>query len=31
VVTGTAEVLAPTEKVARPRVELPEFRLFEKS
>jgi phosphotransacetylase/acyl dehydratase len=27
VVTGTAEVLAPTEKVRRPRMELPEVRL----
>jgi phosphotransacetylase/acyl dehydratase len=27
VITGTAEVIAPTEKVSRPRVELPQVRL----
>jgi acyl dehydratase len=27
VITGTAEVIAPTEKVSRPRIELPEVRL----
>ena len=27
VITGTAEVIAPTEKISRPRIELPEVRL----
>jgi phosphate acetyltransferase/phosphate butyryltransferase len=31
VVTGTAEVIAPTEKISRPRVALPEIQLVEKA
>ena len=30
VATGTAEIIAPTEKISRPRVELPEVNLHEK-
>ena len=30
VVTGTAEVIVPTEKISRPRIELPEVDLHEK-
>lgn len=30
VVTGVAEVIAPTEKISRPRVEMPEIRLVDK-
>ncbi len=30
VIRGTAEVLAPTEKVKRPRIELPEFTLLDR-
>lgn len=31
VVTGTAEVIAPTDKISRPRVALPEIQLVEKA
>jgi phosphate acetyltransferase/phosphate butyryltransferase len=31
VVTGVAEVIAPTEKISRPRVALPEIRLVDKA
>lgn len=30
VVIGTAEIIAPTEKISRPRIELPEVNLHEK-